>query len=83
MSSLSYEEMLELSQAGTRVMTYKSVELAMINNLPVRIRSTFCPEDPGTLITHKFVTPDYLVSGITCDTTQVLFNLNSPLFMKK
>jgi aspartate kinase len=75
---LSYEEMLELAATGAQVMTQRSVELAMDNHVPVRIRSAFEPEDTGTLVTHRLVAPEYTICGITLDTNQVSFHLKFP-----
>jgi aspartate kinase len=76
---LSYEEMLELAATGAKVMNYHSVELAMDRHMPVRIRSSFAPDDPGTLITHRLVAPEYTICGITSDTSQVAFSLKFPV----
>ena len=72
---VSYEEMLELAATGAKVMNYRSVELAMETDLPVRIRSTFEPEDAGTLVTHRSAAPEYTICGITIDTNQVSFSV--------
>jgi aspartate kinase len=75
---LSYEEMLELAATGAQVMNQRSVELAMDNHVPVRIRSAFEPDDAGTLVTHRLVAPEYTICGITLDTNQVSFSLKFP-----
>ncbi len=68
--SVSYEEMLELAVAGAQVLNPRSVEMAMDLHLPIRVRSTFAPDDVGTLITHRLVAPEYSVCGIACDMAQ-------------
>jgi aspartate kinase len=72
---VSFEEMLEMAAAGAQVLNARSVEVAMNNKVPIRLRSTFKPEDCGTLVTHKYNSPDYVVCGIACDTNRVAFNL--------
>jgi aspartate kinase len=50
---VSYEEMLEMASLGAKVLQVRSVELAMVHNVPTYVRSSFDdPEDPqhGTLI---------------------------------
>jgi aspartate kinase len=56
---VAYEEMLELASLGAKVMQVRSVELGMVHNVPIFVRSSFDkPEDinahanmpPGTLI---------------------------------
>ncbi|HEY9790765.1 MAG TPA: aspartate kinase [Candidatus Obscuribacterales bacterium] len=78
LSVISFEEMLEMAAAGAQVLNARSVELAMNNRVPVRLRSTFEPEDLGTLVTHKHASPDYVVCGIASDTNRVAFNLRLP-----
>ena len=58
MDKIAYEEMLELASLGAKVMQVRSVELGMVRNVPIFVRSSFVkPEDidphktpPGTLI---------------------------------
>jgi aspartate kinase len=75
---ISYEEMLELAATGAKVMTYRSVELAMEKEMPVRIRSTFDPQDLGTLITDRMAAPEYTICGITVDLDQVSISVKFP-----
>jgi aspartate kinase len=49
LKEISYEEMLELSSSGARVLQSRSVELASVYNVPVLVASSFT-EAPGTLI---------------------------------
>jgi len=64
---LSYEETFELAAAGAKVIHPKSVEIAMESQIPVRVRSSFDPENTGTLITHRLDAPIYTVCGIALD----------------
>src|SRR6267378_696007 len=56
MPKIAYEEMLELASLGAKVMQVRSIELGMVHNMPVFVRSSFDkPEDidphgtpPGT-----------------------------------
>jgi len=72
---LSYEEMLELAATGAQVINHHSVGLAMDSQMPVRIRSTFQPDDLGTLITNRITAPEYPICGITLDVNQAWFNI--------
>lgn len=47
---LTYDDMLELAAHGAQVLNRRAVEIAAKENVPVRVRSTFAPDDPGTLI---------------------------------
>jgi aspartate kinase len=58
LDKVAYEEMLELASLGAKVMQVRSVELAMVHNVRVFVRSSFDPPEkinphghpPGTLI---------------------------------
>ncbi|MEZ5926338.1 MAG: aspartate kinase [Hyphomicrobiaceae bacterium] len=45
MSRISYEEMLEMASLGAKVLQIRSVELAMVQNVRVRVRSSFDAPD--------------------------------------
>ncbi len=46
MAKIAYEEMLELASLGAKVMQVRSVELGMVHNVPIFVRSSFeKPED--------------------------------------
>lgn len=45
LDKISYEEMLELASLGAKVLQTRSVELAMIHNVRVKVRSSF--DDPN------------------------------------
>ena len=53
---VSHEEMLEMASLGAKVLHVRSVELAMLYEMPIMVRSTFAdPNDPpvGTLIASE------------------------------
>ena len=49
---ISYEEMLEMSSMGAKVMQPNAVQASMINDIPVHVRSTFS-EKTGTKIVSE------------------------------
>jgi len=49
---ISYEEMLELSSLGAKVMQSSAVQNAMMNNIPIHVKSTFT-ERKGTEINNN------------------------------
>jgi len=70
---VSYEEMLELASLGAKVLQVRSVELAMVQNVRIVVRSSFDkPEDidprgapPGTLICpEEEIVEQQVVTGI-------------------
>src|SRR5262249_21783763 len=50
LEKITYEEMLELASQGAKVLQTRSVEIAMLHRVPVRVLSTFDPEAGGTLL---------------------------------
>jgi aspartate kinase len=70
---VSFEEMLELASLGARVLQVRSVELGMVHNVRIFVRSSFDrPEDidphgtpPGTLICNEEeIVEQHVVTGI-------------------
>jgi bifunctional aspartokinase / homoserine dehydrogenase 1 len=47
---ISYQEAMELSHFGAKVIYPPTIQPVMRKNIPVRILNTFAPEDPGTVI---------------------------------
>ena len=62
---ISYEEMLEMSSLGAKVMQPSAVQTAMSDNIPVHVRSTFSKE-AGTQIVHEDeINNKKVVTGVT------------------
>jgi aspartate kinase len=62
---ITFEEMLELSGAGAKVMQIRAVEFASKYGVPLRVLSSFQP-GPGTLISYEDKNMEQpLISGIT------------------
>jgi aspartate kinase len=76
LDQLTYEELLELTSTGAKVLQMRSVELAMKHGLPLRVRSSF-RDVPGTLI--KLMYDDDLeaplVSGLSHDLGQARLSI--------
>jgi len=47
---ISYQEAMELSHFGAKVIYPPTIQPVMRKNIPVWIKNTFAPEDPGTII---------------------------------
>lgn len=47
---IAYEEMLEMASLGAKVLQTRSVEIAMLYRVPVRVLSTFDAHGAGTLV---------------------------------
>jgi aspartate kinase len=50
---LSFQEATEMTIFGAKAMHPRALEPAMEENIPVRIRNTFNPENPGTLLVKE------------------------------
>ncbi len=75
MERISYEEMLELSSLGAKVLQNRSVELAKKLNVNLVSRSSFSDAE-GTLITkEENIMEKPLVSGIALDKNQARISL--------
>jgi len=65
---IAFEEMLELASQGAKVLQTRSVELAMNNNLPIRVLTSFADDgapNPGTLVCAEEETmEERVVSGV-------------------
>ena len=72
--AISYEEMLEMSASGAKVLMLRSVELARNHGVRVHARSTFSDE-PGTWIQENAGMEQPIVSAVTHNETEVVFTL--------
>lgn len=64
---ISYDEMLELSSMGAKVLHNRCVEIGEKYNVPIYVKSTFLEKSDGTLVTSKDNFENLLVSGVTKD----------------
>lgn len=62
-SSISYKELRELSYMGASVLHEDAIYPARMANIPINIRNTNIPEDPGTMITAEAVHSDAEAGG--------------------
>jgi aspartate kinase len=63
--TITYKELRELAYMGAGVLHENSIFPIRSEGIPINIKNTNCPEDPGTLIVestcHK---PDHVITGI-------------------
>ena len=68
LDKIAFEEMLELASQGAKVLQTRSVELAMNNNLPIRVLTSFHKlgePNPGTIVCAEDETmEERVVSGV-------------------
>ena len=66
--TISYEEMLELSSMGAKVLHNRCVEIGKKYNIPIYVKSTFERKSLGTLVTNKeSFLEDLTINGVTKD----------------
>jgi aspartokinase/homoserine dehydrogenase 1 len=63
--AISYEEAMELSHFGAKVLHPPTIRPAMEKNIPIVIRNTFNPSCEGTVITAKAPPGPYPIRGIS------------------
>ena len=65
---VTYDELRELSYSGAQVLHEGTIFPVREKNIPVNIRNTNAPMDPGTMIQESFdspIDPDRFITGIT------------------
>ncbi len=62
---LSYEEMLEMSSTGAKVLHTRSVELAMKNNLTLQVLSSLTKKTGTFILNEKELIEKEIVSGVS------------------
>jgi len=61
---ISYEEMLEMSSLGAKVMQPNAVQASMIDNIPIHVRSTFSEKTGTKIIPESEIDYKKVVTGI-------------------
>ena len=64
-SHISYQEAMELSHFGAKVIYPPTIQPVLEKNIPIYIKNTFAPDDFGTLITDKVAERKQAVTGIS------------------
>ncbi len=75
LDTLSYREMSELAYFGAKVLHPKTVMPALELGIPIRIRNTFNPSHPGTLVVGRTDDDDRLLKGVTAIRAQSLVTI--------
>ena len=61
---ISYEEMLELSSLGAKVMQSSAVQTAMMYSIPLHVKSTFTNRDGTKIFNEKNIDYSKVVTGV-------------------
>lgn len=74
LKKISYEEMLEMSSLGSKVLQARAVEFAKKFSVPIHVRPTSRPEAEGTWVVEEEEAmaemEDMVISGVTYDKNQ-------------
>ncbi len=72
---ISYQEAMELSHFGAKVIYPPTIQPVMSKSIPVWIKNTFAPQDTGTVIKNEVAKNDSPVRGISSINNLVLISL--------
>lgn len=75
---ISYEEAMELSHFGAKVLYPPTIQPVLTKGISIHIKNTFDPESPGTLITKNNTKNGKTVRGITHVEHIALLSLEGP-----
>ena len=64
-SKISYEEMLEMSSLGAKVMQSSAVQTAMIYDIPLHVRSTFSKKEGTKIFGSENIDYSKTITGVT------------------
>ena len=73
---ISYDEAQELAHFGAKVLHPRTIRPAVSLGIPVRILSTFLPNEPGTLVTRD--APEDSVKAVTALNNLLLLTIDVP-----
>ena len=62
---ISYEEMLEMSSMGAKVMQASAVQTAMMYDIPLHVRSTFLDKEGTKIFNSKNIDYSKIITGVT------------------
>ena len=75
---ISYQEAMELSHFGAKVLYPPTIQPVLAKGIPIRIKNTFDPEAPGTFISKGEVQEGRTVRGISNIQDIALISLEGP-----
>ncbi|HNX77256.1 MAG TPA: aspartate kinase [Candidatus Rifleibacterium sp.] len=76
-TSISFEEASELAYFGAKVLHPRSILPAMAKNIPVRVKNSYNPAHPGTLILNRFDDQEEMLRVLTVKRNVTLVDIVS------
>jgi aspartate kinase len=77
----NYDVADQLADVGMEAIHPKAAKPLEINGIPLRIKNTFEPYHPGTLITKDYVCPESRIEIITGSDKVVILDIHDPLMV--
>lgn len=74
-NELSYTEAMELCNFGAKVIYPPTIYPVCVKNIPIRVKNTFNPENPGTIIKDHIDNDDKPIKGISSIKGTALINV--------
>lgn len=74
-AQISYQEAMELSHFGAKIIYPPTIQPVMLKNIPVWVKNTFEPEAHGTLIESRSSSTSEFIRGISSITSISLLSL--------
>jgi len=74
--AISYREAMEMSYFGAKVLHPRAIEPAISKGIPVRVKCTFDPKDPGTLIVKRGVPKEGVIKAVTLSNNVAFLNIS-------
>src|SRR5690606_12135021 len=74
-ASMSYQEAIEMSHFGARVIYPATMQPAMVKQIPIRIKNTFNPSFEGTVISGDTPPERAMIKGISSINDVALLSL--------
>lgn len=77
---ISYQEAMELSHFGAKILHPRALEPVMRKNIPVRIKNTFNPDAPGTVIGAETSESSDIVKALSLISSTGIVNVSGAGF---
>src|SRR4029453_10498089 len=73
--NITYREAMELSHFGAKVIYPPTIQPVMAKAIPIRVKNTFAPDEPGTLVEAETNDRQEIIRGISSIDRIAVLNL--------
>jgi aspartate kinase len=74
---MNYAEAAELAYFGAKVLHPRTIEPVRMKHIPLKVKNSFKPEDPGTLIHHLKKKTDEMLKSVAVKTDLSIISISS------